>query len=64
MRLIHKILVAAAIVLVPGAVNAQDTTLVTLDEAIKIAISENASVRVADKEIEREQYAKKGTYSA
>lgn len=64
MRLIHKILVAAAIVLVPGAVNAQDTTLVTLDEAIKIAISENASVRVADKEIEHAQYAKKGTYSA
>ncbi len=64
MRLIHKILVAAAIVLFPGAVNAQDTTLVTLDEAIKIAISENASVRVADKEIERAQYAKKGTYSA
>ena len=64
MRLIHKILVAAAIVLLPGAVNAQDTTLVTLDEAIKIAISENASVRVADKEIERAQYAKKGTYSA
>ena len=64
MRLIHKILVTAAIVLVPGAVNAQDTTLVTLDEAIKIAISENASVRVADKEIERAQYAKKGTYSA
>ena len=64
MRLIHKILVAAAIVLVPGAVNALDTTLVTLDEAIKIAISENASVRVADKEIERAQYAKKGTYSA
>lgn len=64
MRLIHKILVASAIVLVPGAVNAQDTTLVTLDEAIKIAISENASVRVADKEIERAQYAKKGTYSA
>ena len=64
MRLINKILVAAAIVLVPGAVNAQDTTLVTLDEAIKIAISENASVRVADKEIERAQYAKKGTYSA
>ncbi|MBQ7468754.1 MAG: TolC family protein [Bacteroidales bacterium] len=64
MRLIHKILVAAAIVLVPDAVNAQDTTLVTLDEAIKIAISGNASVRVADKEIERAQYAKKGTYSA
>ncbi len=64
MRLIHKILVAVAIVLVPGAVNAQDTTLVNLDEAIKIAISENASVRVADKEIERAQYAKKGTYSA
>ena len=57
-------LVSLAILLLPGAVNAQDTTVLTLEDAIKIALSENASVRVADKEIERAQYAKKGTYAS
>lgn len=37
---------------------------ITLDDALKIALSENASVRVADKEIERTGYAKKGTYAS
>lgn len=39
-------------------------TVITLDEALKIALSENVSVRVADKEIERSGYAKKGTYAS
>ncbi len=39
-------------------------TVITLDDALKIALSENASVRVADKEIERSGYAKKGTYAS
>lgn len=50
--------------LLPGAVNAQDTSVLTLEDAIKIALSENASVQVADKEIERAEYAKKGTYAS
>ena len=37
---------------------------ITLDEAIQIAISENASVKVADLEIERTGYARKGTYAS
>ena len=46
----------------------QDTTeapaVITLEEALKIALSENASVKVADKEIERTGYARKGAYAA
>lgn len=39
-------------------------TVITLEEALKIALSENASVKVADKEIERTGYARKGTYAS
>ena len=39
-------------------------TVITLEDALKIALSENASVRVADKEIERTGYARKGTYAS
>ena len=47
---------------------AQDTlpepVCITLDDALKIALSENVTVKVADKEIERTGYARKGTYSS
>ena len=39
-------------------------TLLTLEDALRIALSENVSVKVADKEVERTGYARKGTYSA
>ena len=39
-------------------------TVLSLEDAIRIALSENASVRVADKEIERLGYARKGTYAS
>lgn len=44
----------------------QDTsvTVLTLEDALKVALSENVSVKVADKEIQRAQYAKRGTYAA
>ena len=58
--------------LIPVAVQAQfkgderpsgDSTLVlTLDDALKIALSENVSVKVADMEVERTKYAQKGSY--
>lgn len=42
-----------------------DSTLVlTLDDALEIAMSNNVSIRIADKEVERTGYAKKGTYAA
>lgn len=39
-------------------------TEITLEQALQIALSENIAVKVADKEIERAQYAKKGSYAA
>lgn len=42
----------------------QETVVITLEDAIRIALSENISVKVADKEIERVGWAKKGTYAS
>ena len=39
-------------------------TIITLEQALQIALSENASVKVADKEIERTGYARKGSYAS
>ena len=62
------------VLLLPQAAQAQfnskerpagDTTLVlTLDDALKIALSENVSVKVADMEVQRNEYARKGAYGA
>ena len=38
--------------------------LINLEQALHIALSENASVKVADMEIERTGYARKGTYAS
>lgn len=46
------------------AANAQETVYLTLDQALQTALSENASVRIADLEIERTGYARKGSYAA
>jgi len=74
-RLIYMYLKKCILILallVPMAARAQyrgeerpvtDTTLVlTLDDALKIALSENVSVKVADMEVERTKYARKGSY--
>lgn len=46
-------------------VEATESPLVlTLDEALQIALSDNPTVKVADKTIEKKKYAKKGTYAA
>ena len=63
------LLVAAALF---GGLHAQapqqDTStapkLINLEQALQIALSENASVKVADMEIERTGYARKGTYAS
>ena len=38
--------------------------VITLEQALEIALSENVSVKVADMEIKRTEYAKKGTYAS
>lgn len=41
-----------------------DTLKITLEDALEIALSENLTVKVADLEIERQQYAEKGAYAS
>ena len=41
-----------------------ETLVLMLEDALKIALSENVSVKVADKEVERVKYARKGTYAS
>ena len=69
-----KKLILMLLLLAPSAAWAQyqgaerpvtDTALViSLDDALKIALSENTSVKVADMEIQRQKYARKGAYGA
>lgn len=40
------------------------STTITLEEALQIALSENVAVKVADMEIQRNEYARKGTYAS
>ena len=42
----------------------EEAVVITLEQALEIALSENVSVKVADMEIERTGYAKKGAYAA
>ena len=66
-RVFLKVLAAFASV-VPIAAQEMETQatpkVISLDQAIEIALSENASVKVADMEIERTGYARKGTYAS
>ncbi len=50
--------------LIEEADSAGKALVITLEDALKIALSENVSVKVADMEIERKGFAKKGTYAA
>ena len=49
--------------LLEGAQEAQPV-VITLEQALEIALSENVSVKVADLEIQRTEYAKKGAYAS
>ena len=42
----------------------QGKVVLTLDDALRIALSENTAVKVADMEIQRQEYARKGSYGA
>ncbi len=44
--------------------SSETPAVITLEQALEIALSENVSVKVADMEIERTGYAKKGSYAA
>ena len=66
------ILAAGAFLALPALAQYQDAApqpeagkvVLTLEDALKIALSENTSVKVADMEIQRQEYARKGSYGA
>ena len=66
------LLAASAFLALPALAQYQDAApqseagkvVLTLEDALKIALSENTSVKVAEMEIERQQYARKGSYAA
>lgn len=45
-------------------VKAQDTLKLTMEKALEIALSENPTVQVANKEIQKKKYAQKGSYAS
>ena len=51
-------------VLLEKAESSEQPVVITLQQALEIALSENVAVKVADLEIQRTQYAKKGAYAA
>lgn len=52
-----------ALVFVPAPAQEQPLAL-NLEKALEIAMSENPTVRVAEQEVEKKKYAKKGAYAA
>ena len=44
--------------------SSETPVVISLEDALKIALSENVAVKVADLEIKRTEYAKKGAYAA
>ena len=51
-------------IILESAASAEKPVVITLEQALQIALSENVAVKVADLEIKRTQYAKKGAYAA
>ena len=47
--------------LIEKAESSETPVVITLEQALQIALSENVSVKVADMEIQRTGFAKKGT---
>ena len=50
--------------IIEQAKTSETPIIITLEQALQIALSENVSVKVADMEIERTGYAKKGAYAS
>ena len=48
----------------PSATSDSETLVLTLEQALEIALSENPTVKIADETREVKKYAKKGTYAA
>ena len=70
-KLVFRILTIATIIFAPVLAMAQEGTstgstplMLTLDQALEIALSESNSIKIADMTIEKSGYAQKGSYAA
>ena len=63
-RIAQFVVAVVATLFVSSSVSAQETLRLTLEDALKVALSENASVKVADLEVQKKEYAKKGAYAS
>lgn len=67
-RLLSKKRMLVVLILLPFLAfmpaKAQDTLKLDLGKALEIALSENPTVKVANKEIQKKQYAQKGSYAS
>lgn len=67
-QLIRKKMMWVALLLLPSlaslTVKAQDTLRLDLDKALEIALSDNPTIQVANKEIQKKEYAQKGSYAS
>ena len=62
--LIGAILSCACVCVRAQEESAPEVKVITLDDAIRIALTENETVKIADMDIEKAGYAKKGTYAS
>ena len=70
-KLVFRILTIATIIFAPVFAKAQEGTstgstplMLTLDQALEIALSESNTIKIADMTIEKSGYAQKGSYAA
>ena len=70
-KLVFRILTIATIIFAPVFAMAQEGTstgstplMLTLDQALEIALSESNTIKIADMTIEKSGYAQKGSYAA
>lgn len=70
-KLVFRILTIATIIFAPvfamaqeGATTGSTPLMLTLDQALEIALSESNTIKIADMTIEKSGYAQKGSYAA
>ena len=59
-----SLLLLGATVIVAAPADTVRPAVLTLEQALEIALSESPTVKIADMEVERVQFARKGTYAA
>ena len=59
-----SLLLFGATVIVAAPADTARPAVLTLEQALEIALSESPTVKIADMEVERVQFARKGTYAA